>query len=1261
MSKVNQIQQALLELDGGQFQKLADAYLVGRGVGRVNSIGSVVAANKVKVGTPDALFATPNGTYIFAEYTTQQVGLLAKMKGDLSKCFDESKTGIPIDKIERVIFCFTGRLGTGEENELAEECQKKGVNLDLFGIDALAFDLYSKYPGLALDFLGVQIDTGQIVPPEQFITIYNKGKLATRLDLGFHFREEELSKLLNALETEKLVIVSGRAGVGKSRLVLELFRRFTDAHPEYEMFCIFGRNRDLWEDLQTHFRRPGKFLILVDDANRVSKFDYIVDIILYQREDQQIKVVVTVRDYALAKVLDAARPLGGCAEEEIGPFADDQIKGLITDEYDIHNYHYLNRIADIAQGNPRLAVMAAEVAKSESLSSISDVSGLYDSYFSSIRDDLKGEGADLRSTDLLKVSGIVSFFKAVDRTNEEMMCTVEKAFGIPRLAFWEAADRLHDLEVLNMHEDEVVRVSDQVLGTYLFYLAVFKERAIDFSVILEHFFPRLRQRLIDSINPVLNAFDSTYIINEMRPHIEVLYAKLEEERDTQGILHLLDVFWFVKRTDTLLWAQEMIEELEIETVDVVDVSFKKSSEAVSSPSILSILRPFACSYVEEARIALDLIIRYAIKRAKEIPLILRVITEDYGFMPESYLRKFEIQRGVIDVLSAHVKDGNPFVSRLFMSIALDFLGTHFSNHKAKDRRTIAFCQFDLHATPELVSLRKAIWVTLASLYMDLDLQKDVMRLIARYCSDRYRLRDSDFVESDAKEVLPFLESVLTPENYRHCIILNDVLDLLERHKIKIPEGLRERFCNNTYQVARTLLEEYFDQKIDERLSYEEFWQQKQAKLEQLTAGYTFDDYALFFDHCMVIQEALTEKQNTYQFALAVENTLCPLAERDSDLYELVLEYYLRLQEPIRLPGYQLVKKLYDIRGFDGTIRLLSGPEYPTKQRWLFYLHEVLPEEAVDNEKLAHLYNLYTTINLSDLPYGFDYLVKYLPLDSRIVAKVVSTIIAKLAKQPEFVGILEPLFNPHMEVGKKILEVFAHDHQLLKETYLAVEAGNRHSDYNGKLFSHLLDIDLAFAEEYVTWKYKISGKGWLSSHDDSRDYTFIWERTDHQEVINLLLNAVYEHEKDSYISIDPYLLAFFRLREGSSDMSIDIKKRQDDCLLRIIAERNKDINIMRYLFGVISEFLPERRLVFVEQFVQQNKSFDAFEGLPLEPNSWSSNGSWVPVLQGRVNFWESLLPMLNTVELLRHKQYVERHINDLHANIEREKKKDFMED
>lgn len=50
-----------------------------------------------------------------------------------------------------------------------------------------------------------------------------------------------------------------------------------------------------------------------------------------------------------------------------------------------------------------------------------------------------------------------------------------------------------------------------------------------------------------------------------------------------------------------------------------------------------------------------------------------------------------------------------------------------------------------------------------------------------------------------------------------------------------------------------------------------------------------------------------------------------------------------------------------------------------------------------------------------------------------------------------------------------------------------------------------------------------------------------------------------------------------------------------------------------------------------------------------------------MLQRRVDYWESLLPILNTVDLLPHKQHVECCIGGLRAQIEREKKNDFIED
>ena len=370
MSKINEIQNKLKGLNEGLFQKLADAYLHKKGYERVNSLGSVIGSDKVKKGTPDTLISLQNGKYVFAEHTTQQIGLYEKLTGDLMKCFDEEKTGIPIQKIEEMVFCHNSILTTEKENGLAEECQKHEVNLNIFGITAISYHLYQKYPGIARDFLGVEVDTGQIVLPDEFVARYSKNRLATRLDTTFHFREEEVKRVLQGLEESDLAIISGRAGVGKSRLALECCRRFKELHQEFKVRCIFNRGLDLFEDLRVHFLEPGSFLILVDDANRVTRFDYIIHLLQDQRgEDQRVKVIATVRNYAVEKIRNEAKSCGGFVEVELQPLEEKQIKELVEGEYGIKNQFFLNRIAEIAKGNPRLAIMAAEVTRAGGVAS----------------------------------------------------------------------------------------------------------------------------------------------------------------------------------------------------------------------------------------------------------------------------------------------------------------------------------------------------------------------------------------------------------------------------------------------------------------------------------------------------------------------------------------------------------------------------------------------------------------------------------------------------------------------------------------------------------------------------------------------------------------------------------------------------------------------------------------------------------------------------------------------------------------------------
>lgn len=250
MSKLNQIQKALMGIDQASFQKLCDAYLHRKlDIKEIDSVGSVAGENKTRTGHPDTLITLKNDKYVFLEATTEKSGLLAKFTDDLDECFDEEKTGIQLAEVERIILACNRKLSHKDKTTLIKKGQDKGCVVEFIDLDTLSFELYQKFQPLAKDFLGIELDTGQILKPLDFIKDYQKSKFATPLDNEFYFRETEKAQIFEALKNQDLIILSGKAGVGKSKLALECAKEFVESNSSFQCFCITNKNRDLYENL----------------------------------------------------------------------------------------------------------------------------------------------------------------------------------------------------------------------------------------------------------------------------------------------------------------------------------------------------------------------------------------------------------------------------------------------------------------------------------------------------------------------------------------------------------------------------------------------------------------------------------------------------------------------------------------------------------------------------------------------------------------------------------------------------------------------------------------------------------------------------------------------------------------------------------------------------------------------------------------------------------------------------------------------------
>jgi len=1253
MSKINQIENRLREMDGGAFQKLCDAYLHKKGYEQINSLGSVVGSNKVRRGTPDTFVPLPNGKYVFAEYTTQQEGLYDKLGGDLNKCLDESKSGIPSGSIEKIVFCHTGQLTGEEHNSLVNACQAAGVKLDVVGLSVIAYDLYQKYPGLARDFLGVEVDTGQILSQDDFIRTYEANKLATPLSTTFRFREEKIALAIGTLEAGRLVIITGRPGVGKSRFALECCSRFVAVHSDYTICCILNRGPDLFEDIRVHFSSPGKYVILVDDANRISRFEYIVQLLQSGAEQVDVKVVATVRDYAAAKITEKSLPCGGATELELKPFEDKEIRQLISEEYGITNEHYLERIAHVARGNARLAVMAALIACRENRpESIADVTALYDEYYASIRRDIEGQG--LGDPSLLKVAGLIAFFRHVDKTNTELMREVTAAFGVSNDDFWKAAIRLHEIEMLDMYENEVVRVSDQVLGTYLFYLAFFRDRVLDFGALLAAFFPSLKGKLRDAIHPILSAFDNRAIVGIMRPHVERRWATFERNGDTDGLLQLMHSFWFVKETDTLARVKEWIDEMEPEECPLSQVHFTPAGTH-GGPSILSLLEVFRWSSNSNLRIAVGLMVDYARRRPAIVPEVLHTIIETYGFRHDDAMYGWQVQQAVVDVLWDRTQTGEELLARIFLKIAEEYLKTYFSPIVSSTSKSFTMTKFIVPATDEVKTIRRCLWEGIFSLYKCPVLREEVIALIEKQRYSSYRA-SHELVADDAPRVLSFIDSTLDPGMYFHNVAVQEYLTFLQECNVSFDPRLRDSFQNETWRIGELLMEEYHP-RDGVALGYDEFWEMKRQRLSKSFAGYTYSDYNRLIQRCQEIRKVAERRHRDGVLKISLAVVINAIADRDFTLYARVLEHYLRAHDPLALEPSILVRSLLKHGGPDMTYELLVKHGY-ANTGWMGELFQCLEAEHITPDYVQRVLRFYEDADPQAIPWRVGFLLRYRSVDAEIFPGVTKIILERSARESRCVYGLSMLFNPYGEVNKRLIEVFAGDLGLLKQAYIAVSATKGHDDFDGESFSRILDVSPEFLEEYIDARYRASKHP--SSYDDTRDYRFLWRRDDYKTLGTRLVEHMYDCERRRGAYHHGYLRAFIKGDDSAKTEPL-VADRQDEVLRDLIIRRNDEIEFMRFLFGLVAELGPDRARPLIAHFLGVNKSFEVFKQLRLEPDHACWSGSAVPTYQKGVDYFESLLPLVDSAELLKHKQLLEGHIEWLRAMIEREKRRDFMDE
>lgn len=600
MNNVNLIQRAIMQLEGGAFQKLFDVYLYKKYKFRnIQTLGVQTGTNKPTKGTPDSYVLTDDGSYILINYGTVSTQSAKKIRDDILSCFDESKLLLPKNKITKIICGHSStNIHIEQFNSIMESIE--GVEIELIGIDTLSHDLALRYPHIAKDELGVTIDTNQFFDVEDFIKAYDSNGINAPINCDFHRRESDITETCNSIRNTKVTILTGPSGIGKTRLAVEACRKKDDGITK--VLCVKSNGNLLYEDIKYYISDPGRYLVFFDDANMVVSLDNVLGTILTLSTDFDIKVLISVRDYAKDRVIKAVSRYVTPNIIEIGRFKDDEIKDILKSNLGIVNSDYLKKIAEIANGNIRLAFLAGMRSIDGGYQAIRNAEDIFKNYYGRIIYESKLTKEDILMLFFIAIAG------PVKQNENQLYSDMKKLYG-EIIVEEDTIETLYSLELVDWFKNEITKIADQSLGNYILYYVLFEKRWVSVERLISIGFPRFRNKIVYALNTVMEIFNSEECAKYMKDSIIAAWENAPVGQE----MEYLESFYRVNPDKALSIIKNHIIREEIVDLDLrnFDINSKKNYHNITTKEI-EILGGY--KYTENYEDAVDLLMLYFKKR-----------------------------------------------------------------------------------------------------------------------------------------------------------------------------------------------------------------------------------------------------------------------------------------------------------------------------------------------------------------------------------------------------------------------------------------------------------------------------------------------------------------------------------------------------------------------------------------------------------------------------------------------------------------------
>lgn len=517
MSRETEIRDRIARLDPAAFQNLAQELLsqyfrYDKPVHR----GSAAHSAATAPGTPDTIWLLPHNKFAYLEcgHYPDRAEAKKKIEADIKKCLETERNELDPGQLIKIVIAYScRRLDSSDLSYL------RGIDdrVELVGTDEMASLLARRYPNLAKEHLGIEMGTGQIMSQDQFESAVERNSFASTLKVDLLGRDKEIVELLTALEENQFVLVHGRPGCGKTRLCLEVLRRFaifSGAHP----LVIQSNKLPIWNDLANDVPKEDPSIILLDDANELSDLEGFAD---YVSNRGNIKVLMTVRNYAFEHVKVSISKFCRPYLYEVNPLDEETASNVVENGFGIAKGRASADIVRLSRGNMRLACAAAEVAKERGFEVFSTMPSLIEACY--------GEKVSLLGGNAKMAATIVSVLDSHRVEGNKDLDKLLVKVGISHDCYVDACTTLCNDELVDACQGMVaVAPGEQVLRDYLLYRAFIAEKSLSLSDIDELECGNARCPSIVAI--LVNNFYTEELISSLKSQLDDIWALADEEK-----------------------------------------------------------------------------------------------------------------------------------------------------------------------------------------------------------------------------------------------------------------------------------------------------------------------------------------------------------------------------------------------------------------------------------------------------------------------------------------------------------------------------------------------------------------------------------------------------------------------------------------------------------------------------------------------------------------------------------------------------------